>query len=406
MRISILILTFVFFGMGVVKAQDPVVSIATKMANQGSYVTGYDKEFKLVDHGRNLTWTVKNFNNNNSAWDNIRCGSKSGATTATITTDFTIADAVGRVDVEMSRYKTGSSNRMTSMSLLVSPNADMSNGTSYTADISELPATTGVAVIISIPVAVPAENMYYQLRVEMPKVSSEGVFSVNSLSYYPEAQEPEVGVHEGMLDFMDKQSILGAYVYEGTIESGSEYSESATNNLDGTSFVIGDVCVSISKAEGTINPRWWESNTITPELRLNPGNVMTFEVVNPDCRLLEVKFFQGNANASYYNALAASATTNQGESVLMDKTWRSTDDEVTERLTLVFSDYCRCGSIRIRYFDDNERLSEVETIFVDDDVRDERVEYFNLNGIKVDNNITQGVYLMRRGKNVTKILVN
>ncbi len=74
MRISILILTFVFFGMGVVKAQDPVVSIATKMVNQGSYVTGYDKEFKLVDHGRNLTWTVKNFNNNNSAWDNIRCG--------------------------------------------------------------------------------------------------------------------------------------------------------------------------------------------------------------------------------------------------------------------------------------------------------------------------------------------
>ncbi|MDE7411453.1 MAG: hypothetical protein K2M94_05375 [Paramuribaculum sp.] len=403
----ILLLTLITFGTCIISAQEPVVSILTKIANQGSYVTGYDKEFKLIDNRSNLTWTVRNFNNNNSAWDNIRCGSKSSATTATITTDFVIATPISKVDVEVSRYKTGSTNRMTSMALLVSPNADMSNSTSYSADISGLPITTGTPVIISIPVTAPAENMYYQLSVDMPKVSSEGVFSVNSLSYYPEVKEPEVGVHDGTLDFTEKQSVIDAYAGDGTIEPGGEYSESGTNNLNGATFTVGEVCVSLSKAEGTITPRWWESKTISPELRLNPDNVMTFEVIKQGCRLLEVKFLQGNATTSYYDALEASATTNVGETALKDKTWSASDDEVVDRLTLVFSDYCRCGSIRITYFDENEGMSGIETISVNVGNEIEPVEYYNLQGVKVNQgNIAPGIYIMRQGSKITKVILN
>ncbi|MDE6383018.1 MAG: hypothetical protein K2K79_01555 [Paramuribaculum sp.] len=403
-RLSLLLLlTIISFASTRASAQDPVVVIATKIANQGSYVTGYDKEFKLIDRTSGRTWTAKNFNNNNSAWDNIRCGAKTGATTATITTDFAITDPIGSVDVEVSRYKTGSTNRMTSMSLLVSPNADMSNATSYPADISGLPTSTGTAVTISIPVAAPAGNMYYRLSVEMPKVSSEGVFSVNSLKYFPVPEEEVEGKHCGTLDFTDKECIVAAYSNDGTIASGSEYAESGTNNLDGAVFEVGDVCVSLSKADGSITPRWWESNTISPELRLNPDNTMTFTTVKDGCRLLEVKFLQGNANATYYNNLDASVSTNLGASALIDKTWNAPDDGIVNRLTLVFSDYCRCGSIRITYIDENEGLAGIETITVGE----EPAEYYNLQGVKVTSHrLTPGLYIIRRGSRTTKALVH
>lgn len=402
-RSLILLLTFITFGSGAVRAQDPVVSISTKIANQGAYVTGYDKEFKLSEPGSELTWTAKNFNNNNSAWNDIRCGSKTSATTATITTDFAIAEPISKVEVEVSRYKTGSTNRMTSMELLVSPNADMSNNISYPADISELPATTGTPVTISIPIAEPVGNMYYQLKIEMPKVSSEGVFSVNLLSYYPVMEE---GIISATLDFLEKETILEAYTGEGTIAPGGEYAESGTNNLNGASFVVDDICISLSKADGTITPRWWEDKIIKPELRLNPDNVMTVKVMKPGRKLLKVKFLQGNVNASYYNALDASVETNLGESELIDKTWSAPDTRIVDSLTLVFKDYCRCGSIRITYSDEDEEQSDLEIISAAGENSDEPIEYFNLRGVKVSsNNMAPGVYIVRQGSTTTKVVV-
>lgn len=402
----IILATFLAIGYTAINAQDPVVSITTKIANQGSYVTGYESEFKLIDHGTNLTWTAKNFNNNNSAWDNIRCGSKSSATVATITTDFAIASPINKVDVEVNRYKTGASNKMTSMSLLVSPNADMSESVSYDADISELPATTGTAVTISIPIAEPAADMYYQLKIEMPKVSSEGVFSVNSLAYYY-ITPPAAGEHTDLLDFNDTETILNAVADDATIEPGSDYSESGTNNLNGVSFLVGDVRVTLSKADGTIPPRWWEAKNITPELRLNPGNVMTFETTNPNSRLESVKFIQGNASSTYYDSLDSTvAATDLGESNLEDKQWTAPDGEDIHRLTLTFNDYCRCGAIRIVYLN-NEGLTGISITTPIGESGSDTVEYFTLQGTRINvDNLTPGIYIMRRGAVTRKIAVN
>lgn len=406
-KLLLLLLTVFAYGISFVNAQEPVVSITTKIANQGSYVTGYDKEFKLIEKGSDLTWTARNFNNNNSAWDNIRCGSKSAATTATITTDFAIETPITEVEVEISRYKTGSSQKMTSMKLLVSPNADMSNSTSYTADISGLPATTGTPVTITIPIEHPEENMYYQLSIDMPKVSSEGVFSVNALKYYTYEPEVEPGVISVALDFTDKKATQEAYDGDGTIEPGSNYSEAGTNNLNGASFIVGNVRVSLSKAEGTIPPRWWEAKTITPELRLNPDNIMTFETIKKGCKLLEVKFLQGNSDISYYKNLNASAETNLGESEFADKTWKSQESENVNKLTLVFlKDYCRCGSIQIVYFDEDEAESGIDIITVDPETGNAPVEYFDLRGVKVNgNNRIPGIYIVRQGAKTYKVIV-
>ncbi|MDE6301200.1 MAG: hypothetical protein K2M19_05750 [Muribaculaceae bacterium] len=389
-------------------AQDPVVTVSTKIANQGSYVSDYNSEFKLIDGNTDLTWTVQNFNNNNSAWNDIRCGSRDAPTTATITTDFAIPEAIGRVVVDVTRYKSGSTNRMTSMELLVSPEADMTDASVYQADISMLPEAAGTPVNISIPVNEPEENMYYQLKIEMPKVSSAGVFSVNSLSYYPVSPEPVVGAYDVSLDFTNQESLLQAYISTGsTIAPGSEYAETGTNNLNGASFKVEDVTVSLDKSEGTIVPRWWESKTIAPELRLNPDNTMTFRTNTDNCYLTEVKFVQGTSADSYFNDLTAKAETNLGASVFTDHKWAApADDKITD-LTLTFENYSRCGGIKVSYYNANEGMSGAATIAVGpEDANVSETEYFTLQGVKTDRrHLTTGLYITRRGSVMGKIYI-
>lgn len=383
----------------IAKAEEPVVALATTIPNQGSYTTTYDQEFQLTDHG--LTWTAKNFNNNNSAWNNIRCGSKTAATTATITTDFMITQPIVRVDVEIERYKTGSTNRMTSMALLVSPNADMSQPTVYTADISSLPTATGTPVTIAIEIPVPDANLYYQLSIDMPKVSSAGVFAVNTIKYFAPSPEEVPGVHASTLNFTDKDELLANYMDDATIAPGGEYGESATNNLDGSSFLAGEAIVSLAKADGSIQPRWWESKTISPELRLNIDNTMTITMTNDDCRLLKVKFLQGNSDSGYFNAIdVTTAVTNLGTSSIADQCWKAEDSERIDRLTLTFNDYCRCGAIEITYLNEKESVASIALTPADNNTS-APAEYYNLQGIRVTN-LTPGLYIVHRGSATTK----
>ena len=402
----LLLLLFLILDAGIVMAQELAVSISTGYANQGSYVTGYDKEFKLIQPGSDLTWTAKNFSNNNSAWNDIRCGSKTSATTATVTTDFAIDASIVMVEVDVTRYKAGSSNNMSSMSLLVSPNADMSGADTYDVDISQLPASAGSTVTLSIPVTAPAPDMYYQLKVNMPKVYSEGSFSVNSIRYYEAGLAALDGAHEVTLDFTDRNALLEAYMGENDIEPSGEYPESASNNLNGVTFVKDAVSVHFEKGDATIVPRWWTSKVISPELRLNPDNTITVDVTETGYRLQRVKFLQGNADNSYFSHLdSTTAETDLGESTFTDKTWNAPEDGIVESLKLTFHDYCRCGQIKITYFE-YEQPSGIENIAADNDGNSQPTEYFNLQGVKVDGgNLLPGLYIRRQGQETVKIHV-
>ncbi|MBD5255699.1 MAG: hypothetical protein HDS53_06480 [Barnesiella sp.] len=380
----------------IAKSEEPVVTLSTTIPYQGSYTSSYDQEFQLTDHG--LTWTAKCFSNNNSAWNNIRCGSKSSATTATITTDFTISEPIARVEVEITRYKAGSTNRMNSMSLLVSSDADMSRPSVYTADITTLPTAAGESSTITIDLPETASNLYYQLSISMPKVSSEGVFSVNSIKYFAPSPEEVPGVHLATLSFTTEDDLLPHYVGDMTIAPGGEYSASATNNLDGADFIAGDAIISLAKADGTIQPRWWESKTISPELRLNPDNTMTISMANDDCRLIKVKFLQGNSAESYFNAIDATAVTNLGSASFANQTWTADPSTRVNQLTLTFKDYCRCGAIDITYVNERESIASITVTPADSD---SPAEYYNLQGIRVTN-LTPGLYIVRRGNVTTK----
>ena len=291
------------------------------------------------------------------------------------------------------------------MSLIVSPNADMSDAVSYSADISTLPTTTATPVTISIPVESPAADMYYRLSIEMPKVYSEGVFSVNSLKYY--AVPSDDGSQIVSLDFTEKQTLLEAYIGGNTIAPGSEYAETGTNNLNDASFKVGVVSVTLKKADGAITPRWWESKTITPELRLNPDNLVVFEIVKSGYRLTEVKFLLGNVSVSYYNALDASdAVTNLGASAFADKRWTAPEEGSVTNLTLKINDYSRCGGIRMTYIAENNDLAGIEGISSVIDDSASPVEYFNLSGVRFNaENLFPGLYIRKQGRRTSKIFV-
>lgn len=239
---------------GAVMAADLVVSITTDPANQKKGVQNYSSSFQIGEPNSDLTWTVANFNNNNKGWDNPRCGSKTAAYTATITTDFKISALISSVEVEVGRFQTGANDKMTSMSLLVSPNSDMSDATTYTADISGLPTAKNGTATITIDVPAPEGNMYYRLSIEMPKTTNNGVFSVNSLKYYGYGDIGTIEVPEfaTIAEFLAQKPTAKSIINQ---ELTAIYKNGRYNYLtDGTDFILAydesDVVADIKLSNG------------------------------------------------------------------------------------------------------------------------------------------------------------
>lgn len=297
------------------------------------------------------------------------------------------------------------------MALLLSPNADMTDATVYPADISNLPTALYTPATISIPVDQPVENMYYQLRIEMPKVYSSGSTAVNSLKYFEPAPEETPGIHSASLNFSNPEELLKCYGDEKEIAPGNSYStdDSAPNNLNGTSFTVDDVRVTISKGDdqSASLPRWYESTgnlKISPELRLNPGNVITFETTTDDRHLVEVQFVQGNSAESNFNNLdSTTAETNLGESQFAEKKWQAAETDNVTNLTLTFNGYCRCNGINIvSYVEPDEENVGIRSISAGNSGTP--AEYFTLSGLRAAPT-RPGLYIKRQGSASTKILI-
>ena len=172
-------------------AQDPVVSITTEVANQRSKVGAYNTSWKLGASGSDQTWTVYAFNNNqnSTSWNDARCGWKTNASVATISTDFAISAAIDKVTIDVTRIKNGANDKITSLKLLVSATADFAEATEYEADVTEIPTATNGKATLTINVTSAVANQYYRLSFDLPKATNNGWLSVKSISYYGQAEE-------------------------------------------------------------------------------------------------------------------------------------------------------------------------------------------------------------------------
>lgn len=175
-------------------AQSVVVSVTPDKSHQIDNTAGYTVAGKIGDADAGQTWSTYGFNMNNGGWTSngyIRCGSKSSAVTATITSDFAMSQEINKVSVDVVRVQTGANDSATSVSLLVSESSDMSNAVTYECGSGELAAFNALAKngtsSFNFAVTDPAANRYYQLKFEMPKTTNNGVLGIEKINYYGQA---------------------------------------------------------------------------------------------------------------------------------------------------------------------------------------------------------------------------
>lgn len=192
-----LLLMFVMALVGLVAfAQDPIVSITTVVANQKSGVSSYTASWTLGAPESSETWTVENFNNNNSSesWNCMRCGRKNNTSVATITTDFAISASVNKVVVNMIPFiKTIDKDKLTALKLEISSTNDFTAPETTIAAENYMTATQKTEEDVTFTIPEPAANKYYRLVFECASnAANNGFVQVNSISYYGDA-DPAAG---------------------------------------------------------------------------------------------------------------------------------------------------------------------------------------------------------------------
>lgn len=238
-----LLLMFVMALVGLVAfAQDPIVSITTVAANQKSGVSSYTVSWILGAPESSETWTVENFNNNNSneSWNCMRCGRKSNTSVATITTDFAISASVNKVVVNMIPFiKTIDKDKLTALKLEISSTNDFTAPETTIAAENYMTATQKTEEDVTFTIPEPAANKYYRLVFECASTAANnGFVQVNSISYYGDA-DPTAGpaapvVKMGANNTVEISAADGAQIYyttngdDPTAETGTLYTGAFT----------------------------------------------------------------------------------------------------------------------------------------------------------------------------------
>lgn len=238
-----LLLMFVMALVGLVAfAQDPIVSITTVVANQKSGVSSYTASWTLGAPESSETWTVENFNNNNSSesWNCMRCGRKNNTSVATITTDFAISASVNKVVVNMIPFiKTIDKDKLTALKLEISSTNDFTAPETTIAAENYMTATQKTEEDVTFTIPEPAANKYYRLVFECASnAANNGFVQVNSISYYGDA-DPAAGpaspvVKMGANNTVEISAADGAQIYyttngdDPTAENGTLYTAAFT----------------------------------------------------------------------------------------------------------------------------------------------------------------------------------
>lgn len=121
-----------------------------------------------------VTWTMKNFNNNNNGWPYVRAGSKNNASVAEIITDSTMADSITKVVVTVDKVTARSVN---SFKLIVASDANFEN----VIETVSLNIKTGEN---TFSCTTPIANCYYKIVIDCKKASSNGIVQISKLEYY------------------------------------------------------------------------------------------------------------------------------------------------------------------------------------------------------------------------------
>lgn len=187
------------------------------------------------------TWTITNFNNSNwSSWTYIRCGSKNGASVASIATDFAIDKAITGVSVTID--KVSNTDKINSISLIVASDKDFTNTVeTINADISTLAAGD-----LNFSITKAAANMYYKLVFDMQQAAN-GIIQISKVQY----NAGESGLKSAGLSFSQSSISIKAGTEftaptftkqtDATVTFATDNAEVATVSNDGVISLAGGI---------------------------------------------------------------------------------------------------------------------------------------------------------------------
>lgn len=130
-----------------------------------------------------FSWEITNFNNNkwNNNWTYIKCGSKKGASTASIATSSAMDKAIGTVLVTIDNI---TADYVNSISLEVASDAAFS-------DVKEtVKAEKLEKGEMEFKVKAPATNLYYKLVFDCSAGKANGLVQVSKVEYYEQGKTP------------------------------------------------------------------------------------------------------------------------------------------------------------------------------------------------------------------------
>lgn len=230
-------------------AEDPLYTLAFNKDLNSKAVGGYTDEFSVTDNG--LQFDIKAFNNNNngggvansgggaSVWDFVRCGRKGNTSVATITTSTAVNDKLTKVVVNANKNKSGTNDKVTSATLLVSESTDFTNAVSY--DFSDqVTALTSTSDDITISITTSEANRYYQLKFDMPSNSYNGWLQVNNVKFYGEAAAP-AAVATPTFEFVEQEEGFAVKISCATEGAEIRYTENGTDPTEASTLYTAPI---------------------------------------------------------------------------------------------------------------------------------------------------------------------
>lgn len=143
----------------------------TYPGNPSSKVSSYSKSFTLTTNGYTLTYQNINNGSASDSWDAIRAGSKNGASVATITVG-PVAEKVSKVLINFTQVD---ASKTSELYLQVA-------GDSEFTEPAKINATIAVGEVV-FEIAEPAENLHYQVVMDMQKASANGFNRFNKIQF-------------------------------------------------------------------------------------------------------------------------------------------------------------------------------------------------------------------------------
>lgn len=188
-----------------------------------------------------------------------------------------------------------------------------------------------------------------------------------------------------------------------TLQPGNSTENKDGNNVSGIEFVNGPMTLTIAKEEGS-EPKWWKNNNGTYELRAYNKNVITVKANQNGYKLVKVIFTGNTVNKTV--AASVGTYSNGVWGAPQEATQNSDGNSIVTLLTLTPAATLNVNNIHIIYAEDPDATtSAIDSIIVDDD-EDAPVEYFNIQGVRVNaDRLVPGLYIVRQGSKTFKVIV-